>query len=421
MIKARDTEWRKKEPSLKEVQKKYSDLPKDWILKADMQRRGLDYTQKAIDRIDPSIHATNQSSGELLRANKDYIPTGLIMKDGSYLVMCNFDYDTNAPQRDPYIIDEVDGKLVVVDQDEILLEIQDYWEKPDFYDVKASNGVPMGTYVQARPQRLDITAASYCHFWDKPGEGCKYCPMSPNYKLSGRKEECYNLKYYGEAIKEALKEEGRNTSILITGGSILSGKEVLDDELELYINLLKEIGQNFEGRFPSQLISSAFNKRQLQRLYDETGLLTYTTDIEVLNKELFEWICVGKANHIGYEEWKKRLYDAVEVFGEGNVTSGVVLGVELAKPKGFQSEDEAFHAIIQEAEEIISHGVALAANIWRPAPRSILQNQDTPSLDYFIRSYREFNRLQKKYIKNPYTDDFRRCGAHVGLDLMRTY
>lgn len=421
MIKARDVEWRKKEPSLKEVQQKYSDLPKSWILKADLQRRGLDYTEQAIKRIDPTIHSINQQGANLLRLNQDYVPEGLIMRDGSYLVISNFDYDNSTPQREPYIIDVVDDKLVVVDEGEVLEEIQGFWEKPDFYDKKASNGEPLSTYVQSRPQRLDITVKSYCHFWDKPGEGCKYCPMSPNFKISGRQEEQYDLKYYSEAIAEALKEKGRNTSILISGGSVLSGKEVLDDELDMYIELLKELGKYFDGRFPSQLISSAFNERQLQRLYDETGLLTYTTDIEVLNKELFEWICAGKANHIGYDEWKRRLFAAVDIFGEGNVTSGVVLGVELAKPKGFKTEDEAFQAITEEAESIISHGIALAANIWRPAPRSILQNQDTPTLDYFVRTYREFNRLQKKYIKNQYTDDFRRCGAHIGLDLMRTY
>jgi hypothetical protein len=93
----------------------------------------------------------------------------------------------------------------------------------------------------------------------------------------------------------------------------------------------------------------------------------------------------------------------------------------LATPYGFTSEDEAFKAVTEEAETIIEHGIALAANIWRPTPKSIFQHQVSPSLDYFVRVYREFDRLQRKYIVNPYTDDFRRCGAHVGLDLMRTY
>ena len=420
MAKARDARWREKELNLKEVQQKYSDLPKSWILKVDMQRRGLSYTKAAIDKIDPEIHVVNQEVAAGFRQNLDYVPEGLIMRDGSYLV-ANFDFDDKTPQRDPYLIDVADGKIVVTDQGEVLEEVLDFWQKPDFYEKKASNGQPLKKYVQARPQRLDISMNHYCHFWDTPGEGCKYCPMSPSFKASGRTDMRNDFRYIREALEEAFKQKGRFTSIMLTGGSELTGRELLDDELDGYIELLQMIGEFFTARrFPSQLISTAFNERQLERLYEQTGLLNYTTDIEVLNKERFEWICAGKARHIGYDEWKRRLFAAVDVFGKGNVTSGVVLGVELAKPNGFISEEEAFKAVTEEAESIISHGIALAANIWRPAPKSVFQNQDTPSLDYFVRTYREFDRLQHKYCPNPYTDDFRRCGAHIGMDLMRS-
>jgi len=33
----------------------------------------------------------------------------------------------------------------------------------------------------------------------------------------------------------------------------------------------------------------------LIRLYEQTGLSSYTSDIEVLNEEKFNWICPGKA------------------------------------------------------------------------------------------------------------------------------
>lgn len=417
---ARDKEWRKKEPSLKDVQAKYSDLPKSWILKADIQRRGLTYTKAAVDKIDPNIHVVNSDAGSGFRNNLDYVPEGLIWKDGSYLV-ANFDFDENSA-RDPYVIDVVDDKIVITDEGEIFDEVLGYWEKPDFYNKRASNGELLSRYITSRPQRLDISVNKYCHFWDKPGDGCKYCPLTPTYKCSGATEEQYEHKYIREAFAEALKQKGRFTHVMLTGGSILSGKELLDDELESYIAILKILGEFFTtDRFPSQLIATAFNERQLERLKNETKLMTYTPDIEVLNSEKFDWICHGKSREIGYEEWKRRIYKAVDVFGKGNVSSGMVLGVELATPNGFTSEDEAFNVIIPEAEEIISHGVALAANIWRPAPKSILQGQKSASLDYFVRVYREFDRLQRKYCPNPYTDDFRRCGAHIGLDLMRTY
>lgn len=129
---ARDVDWRKKEPSLKEVQEKYPELPTYWLLKVDMQRRGITYSEAALAKVDLSRHAVHAHS--LLagvRNKQDYRPTGLVFKDGSTTVM-----DMASDQRDPYLIDVVNDKIVIVDQEEILGEIEDYWEKPDFYDKK---------------------------------------------------------------------------------------------------------------------------------------------------------------------------------------------------------------------------------------------------------------------------------------------
>lgn len=98
-----------------------------------------------------------------------------------------------------------------------------------------------------------------------------------------------------EVLQEAFKQKGRFTNVMITSGSILSGEELLEDELNYHIELLQKIGTLFkEKRFPSQLIGTAYNKKQLERLYEETGLMSYTTDIEVLNESAFNHLCPGK-------------------------------------------------------------------------------------------------------------------------------
>lgn len=416
---AKDPEWRKKEPSLKEIIAKYPTLPKSFILKVDVFRRGRIFTEAAKKLADPKIHQLVKEKP--FDSNSDWEPAGLIMRDGSILVAgSGRDFDFNKTQRDPYVIDVVDGKVYITDEGEVLEEVE-YWEKPDFYDKLASNGKPLQTYATARPQRLDIQLSSYCHFWDTPGEGCKYCAYTPNFNLSGQKEYVKDIKYIREAVAEALKQKGRYSAIMLVGGSILSGRELFDDEVDGYIELLQMIGEFFEPgkRFPSQLISSAFNEKQLEKIYNNTGIMTYTPDIEVLNEEKFNWICAGKANKVGYEEWKRRAYKAVEIFGWGNVDSGLCFGVELAKPYGFATEDEAFEAVVEQAEELAVHGVSLGANVWRNTPHTVFQDQVTPSLDYFIRSYKAFDELHHKYKLGRFVDDYRRCGMHPGLDLAR--
>ena len=58
--------------------------------------------------------------------------------------------------------------------------------------------------------------------------------------------------------------------------------------------------------------------------------MSYTADIEVLNEALFNRHCPGKAEWIGYREWKRRLAGAVGIFGRGRVNTGLVAGVFCA-------------------------------------------------------------------------------------------
>ena len=96
--------------------------------------------------------------------------------------------------------------------------------------------------------------------------------------------------------------------------------------------------------------------------------MSYTSDMEVLNEERFAWICPGKNKVLGYREWKKRIFEAVGIFGRGFVNTGIVGGVELAKPNGFATEDEALRATIDEAEDFASHGVSVIHCVWVPYP-----------------------------------------------------
>ena len=147
--------------------------------------------------------------------------------------------------------------------------------------------------------------------------------------------------------------------------------------------------------------------------------MSYTADIEVLDKKLFEWICPGKAARIGYDEWKDRLLQAVEVFGRGYVNTGLVVGTELAKPNGFESEDEAYDSVMAEAESLAKYGVAPVGCVWTIDQGSIFFNQKTPSLEYYIRIAKGFDGLRRKYGISVDMDNYRRCGNHPDSDLSR--
>ncbi|QCH28105.1 radical SAM protein [Clostridium tyrobutyricum] len=408
---------KRNELTLKEVIDKYNDVSPFVIIKADVQRRSVIYTDRAIKAADKNVHQL-QSRGIFfsIGEKEDYFPVSLLLRDGTSIMTGPL-----PTAKNPYVVDYIDGKFYITDNGEIVEEVE-YWTKPDYYEKFTSRGTPMWHIATSRPQRIDIDPYSYCHFWDN-GKGCKYCNIGLNFnrnKIQNNKPARLDPQDVYETVKEALKEPGRLESVFLTAGSILSGDEIFDDEVNLYIDILQAIGENFKTkRFPSQMISSAFNEKQLQKIYENTGIMSFTSDIEVLDEEKFKWICPGKDKLIGYKEWKRRIIAAVDIFGRGNVNSGIVGGVELAKPYGFKDEDEAFRVILEEAEKFAEKGVSIVQCVWTPYPGSVFQNQENPSLEYYVKLSKSLDDIRRKYGLNIDMDNYRRCGNHPDTDLSR--
>jgi hypothetical protein len=410
-----DPDWRKKEESFFEILKKYPTVSPFIITQIDVQRRGVHYTDAALARLDPAIHQITKPHFAVYEGRG--IPTSLLLRDGTSIIVSETSTQT---WRDPYLIDVVDGKTVLVDEDRIIDEVE-YWEKPQFFDKTTSRGTPMKEVLDARPQRYSVSMSNYCHFWAVPGHGCKYCGIGAGgVRYKGKANERFNADDLRETMLELVKEKGRFVGVILTGGSIFSGNEPFDDELEGYIAALKVLGTVFETpRFPSQVNSTAFNRKQLERLYYETGLTSYTTDLEAFDERIYKWLCPGKAAYISYDEWKRRLYDAVEIFGKGQVNTGIVSGAELATPHGFTSEAEAIRVDLEEAEELASHGVGLKHDVWNVVPGSIFWNQNPPSLDYYVHITKGFYDILQKYRIPTYMDSYRKCGMHPNVNLDR--
>ena len=410
-----EPDWRVREASLDEVLKKYPRVSPFVVVKIDAQRRGVRFSDQALALVDRDLHQVEYRG--FSRETVGTVPVSLIMRDGTSILT---GFNTSAPARSPYLVDVREGRLFLTDEGRAVEEVF-YWEKPDYYNLKTSRGVPMWRIALARPQRLDLYPFQDCQFWRSPGQGCKYCAIAATYRQTD-KPDYVEIGEIEETLAEALKEPGRYMSLFLTGGSIISGREPLDDEVDLYIKVLRAAGRFFQpGRFPSQLIATAFTKKQLTRLHRETGLASYTADIEVLDREKFEWICPGKAKLIGYEEWKKRLCEAVEVFGPGRVNTGLVGGVEMARPHGFPNEEEALAATLAEAESLARRGVSVVYCVWTVAEGSIFFNQKSPSLEYYVRLAEGLDGLRRTYGLNIDMDNYRRCGNHPDTDLSRVW
>jgi hypothetical protein len=316
----------------------------------------------------------------------------------------------------------LDGRPVLTDLGEYIDDIY-YLPNPGFTSKLTSKGTPMWHVLMSRPQRMDINLYQTCDFWKLPGMNCKYCVAGATFRSTKtEKAEIVDLDDVEEAVVEALKQPGRYRSVFLCSGSLLSGVEPQDDEVNLYIEMLQRVGKYFAGgKIMSQIVATAFTEKQLKRLYNETMLCGYTADLEVLNEEIFNWVCPGKAKYIGYQTWKERLFGAAEIFGSGRVSSGVVSGVEMAQPHGFQSEEEALEKCLAEAEDLARHGVSVSQQIYHVEPGSVFQRQKTATLDYLTAFTRGVDKISRSYGLECFCDDYRTCGNHPNTDMARLW
>lgn len=419
-MKLRLPDWREKETSLQEVIEKYPTVSPIIILKVDVIRRGYAFTDVAHQEFlrNKDVYQILKQEDPLHRGVEIEGPNGLLFRDGTSIIFAG---SNNIGIRDPYVIDFHDGKFWLTDEGKTVEEI-DFWRKADYYGKFTSKGTPMEDLVEARPHRLSIFGANnYCYFWGE-GEGCRFCQYGPKARFyrENPKAALGDPDEIEEVIVEALKERGRFNMICTTAGSILAGDKLFDEEVQMYIDIYSRIKKHFSSEeMKFQYVASGFDKEQLIRLKKYTGNIAYTTNLEVPTKELFDWICPGKARVVGFEGWKQRLYDAVDIFGKGNVNSQIVAGADLVQPNGFKTESESVAAILALTEELAKHGVGVVTNVWGVVPTIIFKNFYPPTLDYYVQVIKGVNEIAQAYDINMYFDDYKRCGTHPSSDLLR--
>ncbi|MDR3210733.1 MAG: radical SAM protein [Planctomycetota bacterium] len=402
---------------LEDALERHPDFPRHLAIKIDTQRRGVFYTPRALAHVDPEKH---QLRSPYLFGSRDntlsQVPESLLLHDGTTILT-----DPTPLEKNPYRVDWREGEFALVDGDQTVVEVE-LWPKPDYYGKTTRSGTPMNHVFTARPQRLNFFLSGFCQFWAND-KGCRFCDLVTHWKRQKKEwnvASSFSSDDIEETLREALREKGRFTNFCLTAGSNLNGPEIFDAEVDYYVEVLQSIGRVLPGgKFPSQLIGSAYNEKQLARLYEQTGLSSYTSDLEVFGEDKFDWVCPGKAEKIGYQEWKQRLIRAVDIFGRGNVGTGLVAGAELAKPHGWPTEDQALGVTLSEAENLAEKGVTTVYIVWVPRPGSYFHDQANASLDYYIRLAKGLHEIRARHGLKVFFDDYRRCGNHPDSDLSR--
>ena len=270
---------------------------------------------------------------------------------------------------------------------------------PEYYRHTLANGK---TVMETAPTiqwgyLIYLTVLRLCQYFGAHEE-CKFCDINHNWRQHKKAGRPYTGVKPVEDVLEALALIDRydndhvSKAYTLTGGSVTSTVDGLA-EADFYGRYAQAIEERFPGRWIGKVVAQALPKADVQR-YKDYGITIYHPNYEVWDKRLFSIISPGKERYVGREEWHRRIFDAAEVFGPRYVIPNFVAGVEMARPYGFATVDEAIASTTEGLDHFMSRGVTPRFTTWCPEPTTPLgrDNPDGAPLEYHIRlleAYRE--------------------------------
>jgi hypothetical protein len=384
----------------------YPDVPIEAIFKEDLLRRGMAWSASALEvsacykRKAYFIFSFDMVPVSGMEQNENTkAPEEVRLAGGPYgfkPVVVSVRLNPRSPYRvevrDESLVLELEGCPVAG------VELQ---RSPAYYSHVLSSGKPITDICPTIEwgYLLYLTVFRLCQYFGA-GEECLFCDINENYRQQRKAGRSYTSVKSVEEVLEALDviaaSDGNSKAYTVTGGSVtgsLEGKS----EAEFYAQYPEAIERRFPGRWISKVVVQALPLDDVRRFRD-VGVRIYHPNYEVWDERLFGIYCAGKARHVSRAEWIKRILDAAGIFGPCNVIPNFVAGIEMAKPAGFATVDEAIASTAEGLEFFMSHGVSPRFTTWCPEPLSVLgREQEGAPLEYHVRLLRVYRDTRAKY------------------------
>ena len=280
---------------------------------------------------------------------------------------------------------------------------------PEYYRHALANGK---TVMETAPTiqwgyLIYLTVLRLCQYFGAKEE-CGFCDINHNWRQHKQEGRPYTGVKPVEDVLEALAiidrydTEKVSKAYTLTGGSVTSTVDGLR-EADFYGRYAQAIEERFPNRWIGKVVAQALPRADVQRFKDY-GISIYHPNYEVWDARLFSIISPGKERYVGRAEWHRRIFDAAEVFGSRYVIPNFVAGVEMAKPFGFETVEQAIASTAEGLDYFMSHGITPRFTTWCPEPATPLgrDNPEGAPLEYHVRlleTYRE--RLDQHGLKPP--------------------
>ncbi len=385
---------------------RYPHVPREAVLKEDLLRTGIAFDDSALsDNLDGEVKPKSyfifsfdqKPLAELGEAARRRPPEELALTGGPYGLRRTI-VSVRVNPGSPYRVGRGEDGLELTLEDRPIADVG-LPPMPEYYRHALANGK---TVMETAPTiqwgyLIYLTVLRLCQYFGAKEE-CGFCDINHNWRQHKREGRPYTGVKPVADVLEALELIDRydtdrtSKAYTLTGGSVTSTVEGLA-EADFYGRYAQAIEERFPGRWLGKVVAQALPRADVQR-YKDYGITIYHPNYEVWDKRLFELISPGKQRYVGREEWHRRILDAAEVFGPRFVIPNFVAGVELARPFGFETIDEAIASTTEGLDFFMSHGITPRFTTWCPEPTTPLgrDNPDGAPLEYHIRlleAYRE--------------------------------
>ncbi|UCG68268.1 MAG: hypothetical protein JSV09_10645 [Thermoplasmata archaeon] len=291
-------------------------------------------------------------------------------------VWVNAPIDEWFTKSSPFLLDIEEEKYIIKKNNEKVAIIE-IINRPAYYEQYTSDGTLMKNIGSTRADRISIGVNNNCIFWNNEKLRCKFCAIGHNTR------EELSIKTTAqiiEVIEKSMKDPILPSKHVYLNAGALGG---LDQGIKMLANVVEEIKNNFNVNIHLNPCPPKLTK-YIDILYNK-GLDEVSFNLEIFDQKISKYIIPGKYSNISPINCIKMLEYAVNVFGERNVSSCLVVGLE--------EPDSS----IKGVDLLSSIGVIPKLSIFRPLTGSLLEKHPTPSPELLIYVYKKAKELTDNY------------------------
>ncbi len=269
------------------------------------------------------------------------------------------------------------GKFFLTLNGEIVSEVK-LVPQPTYYSFYTSSGISMANIAQQCFSKLAIGVYGNCAFNSNPETACAFCAIHAATKTdSPRKSDDDILETVGAVARSELANVIE--TIMLGGGT----PNANDSGAKRFGTLSRKLSKIIPWRITAMLVPPSSDK-YLQHLYD-AGVTEVSINLEFGSDEAFEQYTPGKAKFIGRKRYFDCLEKAVKIFGDCNVQSLLVTGLE--------SPENTLWAV----KWLAKRKIIPVLSPFRPLPFTVLEKVQPPTANDTLELYYEAKKIVEHY------------------------